>query len=539
MNILKRYAQLISVLILIGSVYIGFSSIRFSAQTDENNSLTEFSLDNALKHLKEISKEPHFTGSEGHENVRKYIVSELEKMGLEVEIQEQMAMDPKYRSTAKTKNILAKISGSEKGKSLLLMTHYDSEPHVSLGASDAGSGVATILEGVRAFLSTNKQVRNDIVICISDAEEIELLGAVAFVKHHRWAKNVGLALNFEARGSGGPSYMLIETNGGNKKLIDAFSQADPPYPLASSLLYSIYKLLPNDTDLTILREDGDINGFNFAFIGDHFDYHTAQDTFERMDKSSLQHHASYLMPALHYFSNSNLDQLNDSDDVVYFNFPLIGLIYYPFSWVVPLFYVSCLLFCGILILGFFKKRLSTRGILRGFIPCILSFLVTALVTIYGWKLALKIYPQYADILQGFTYNGYYYIIAFVSIAIACCFWIYQKFFQKIPSQDLLIAPLLIWILINGGFSFYLKGAGFFILPVLLLLLMLAFLVYSKFSQKHLLFFTLLSAPILIIFAPLIKMFPVGLGLRMLVASAVLIVLLFGFFDSFITTLQAL
>ena len=73
-----------------------------------------------------------------------------------------------------------------------------------------------------------------------------------------------------------------------------------------------------------------------------------------------------------------------------------------------------------------------------------------------------------------------------------------------------------------------KSAGFFIFPVLLLLLMLGFLVYSKFNQKHLLFFTLLSIPVLIIFTPWIKMFPVGLGLKMLIASAVFTVLLFGF-----------
>jgi hypothetical protein len=33
-----------------------------------------------------------------------------------------------------------------------------------------------------------------------------------FAKHN-WAKEVGLVLNFEARGTSGPSYMLMETNG--------------------------------------------------------------------------------------------------------------------------------------------------------------------------------------------------------------------------------------------------------------------------------------------------------------------------------------
>lgn len=74
------------------------------------------------------------------------------------------------------------------------------------------------------------------------------------------AKNVGLVLNFEARGSGGPSYMLVETNQGNAKLIKAFNEASPPFPVANSMMYSIYKMLPNDTDLTVFREEGHING---------------------------------------------------------------------------------------------------------------------------------------------------------------------------------------------------------------------------------------------------------------------------------------
>ena len=60
----------------------------------------------------------------------------------------------------------------------------------------------TILEGVRAYLALNKTPKNDIIILFSDAEELGLLGAQAFVEHHPWAKNIGLVLNFEARGSG-------------------------------------------------------------------------------------------------------------------------------------------------------------------------------------------------------------------------------------------------------------------------------------------------------------------------------------------------
>ncbi len=526
--ILKKYYQVISIVVLIAAIYYSFSSLMPSEKRDAANSITEFSTANALRHLKELTKKPHYTGSREHAVVRNYIVNELEKLDLKVEIQEQIAVNEKWRAATNSRNILARIKGTGTGKALLLLSHYDSNPHSALGASDAGSGVVAILEGVRAFLAKKEPPKNDIIICITDAEELGLLGANAFVNHHPWSKDVGLVLNFEARGSGGPSYMLLETNGGNKNLIEAFQQAKNPYPVANSLMYSIYKMLPNDTDLTVFREDGDINGFNFAFIGDHFDYHTVQDSFERMDVNTFEHHVSYLMASLNYFANSDLENLKAQEDYVYFNFPYFGLVYYPFSWVLPLFLVCSVIFLVLLIIGISKKKLTFTGILKGFAPFILSLLFSSLIAYYGWKILLKIHPQYNDILHGFTYNGYYYIICFVALTIAMCFWFYKGFFKKRTHRDLLIAPLFFWLLLNGGVAFKIQGAGFFILPVIILLVMLLILIFSEEETKTTLFFTLLAIPVLIIFAPLVKMFPVGLGLKMLVISAVFTVLLFGF-----------
>ena len=274
--------KIIAILVIILSVYWSFSALMPSEISSLDTAETKFSTERALVHLKEISKETHYLGSEAHNKVRNYIVNELKKLGLETQIQEVNSLSDKGEFS-KPKNIIAKIKGENSTAALLLLTHYDSEPHSSFGAGDAGSGVVTILEGVRAFLSKNKRPTNDIIIVITDAEELGLNGADTFVNKHEWAKDVKLVLNFEARGSGGPSYMLVETNGGNANLIREFVKANPQYPVASSLAYSVYKMLPNDTDLTRFREDGDIDGFNFAFIDDHFDYQTALDTYERLD----------------------------------------------------------------------------------------------------------------------------------------------------------------------------------------------------------------------------------------------------------------
>ncbi|MEX1384509.1 M28 family peptidase [Lutibacter sp.] len=522
----KRYSQVISILVIVCAVYFSFSSLMPTFNKQTVLSETAFSNKNALTHLKKISEKPHYTGSAEHIVVRNYLVNEFEKLGLTVEIQEQVAVNKKWRAATNTKNILTRIKGSENGKALLLLSHYDSNPHSSLGASDAGSGVVVVLEGIRAFLAENKIPKNDIIICISDAEELGLLGANAFVNNHPWAKDVGLVLNFEARGSGGPSYMLMETNGGNKNLIEAFHNANTPFPAANSLMYSVYKMLPNDTDLTVFREDGDIDGFNFAFIGDHFDYHTAQDAFERMDLNTFQHQASYLKATLNYFSNADLSILKADEDFVYFNFPFFGMVFYPFSWVLPMVLICGLLFLVLLIVGFSNKRLTIVGFLKGFIPFILSLLISSFLAIYCLKILLKIHPNYKDILHGFTYNGYYYIAAFVALTLAICFWFYKGFFKKRTAQDLVIAPLFIWILLNVGIAFYLPGAAFFIIPVIILLLILSILVFNK-PENRVVLFSIAVIPILIIFSPLIKLFPVGLGLKMLIISTIFTVLLFG------------
>ena len=80
-------------------------------------------------------------------------------------------------------------------------------------------------------------MKNDLILLFTDAEEAGLLGATAFMAQHPYAKEVGVALNFEARGSGGP-VLMFETSNGNARLIQEFAQS-APYPAANSLLYEI------------------------------------------------------------------------------------------------------------------------------------------------------------------------------------------------------------------------------------------------------------------------------------------------------------
>lgn len=492
--------------------------------------LSEFSTKRALVKVKEMTEKPHFVGSQNHEVVAQYLEKELQNLGLQTSLQEGFTMTEKG-TLVKSKNILARIKSTstalgvtKDSKALVLLSHYDSAPHsFSKGASDDASGVATILESVRAFLHTKTKHKNDVIILFTDAEELGLNGAALFVTQHKWAKEVGLVLNFEARGSSGPSYMLMETNEGNAKMVDAFSNGNVKYPVSNSLMYSIYKMLPNDTDLTVFREQGKIQGFNFAFIDSHFNYHTMQDSYEHLDPKTLAHQGTYLLPLLKYFSNADLKDLNSKEDKVYFNVPF-SFVSYPFEWILPMLIIAFGLFLIFTFVGLGKQVLRLDLIVKGFVPFFGSLIVAGALTFFGWKLLLSIYPQYKDILHGFTYNGHDYIYGFVSLTLAICFFFYKKDSKRNSEMNQAIMPLLIWLIINVGIFIKLKGAGFLIIPVISSVLMLGYFVLTQ--KSNVLVNIVLALPTLVILAPFIHMFPIGLGLKILVGSSVLTVLSF-------------
>ncbi|MEP5613521.1 MAG: M28 family peptidase [Cyclobacteriaceae bacterium] len=523
-----KLVSTISVILIALIVLWAFSDQKPDADIPQNAVNADFSVANVRSHLKIISSEVHHVGTKAHKDVQNYLVSELEKLGLSPEVQTQTVFNQRWGAGTTVENIIARIEGTGNGKALMLLSHYDSATPFSKGAADDGSGIATILEGLRVFLGNGTKQENDIIVLFSDAEELGLLGARAFIRHHDWVKDVGLILNFEARGSGGPSFMLMETNGKNSRMLQEFLNADPSYPATSSLSYSVYKMLPNDTDLTPFREVADINGFNFAYIDDHFDYHTAQDAFERVDVETLAHQGDYLMSTLTYFANNELTNLSSDSDRIFVNFPLIKMLHYPFSWNTPLFIVGLLLFAGLLFLGLKRDVLNGKSIGIGFLPFLMALVGCSLLSYGLWKLILIIHPDYKDILQGFTYNGYQYIAAFAALNIWFTLVIYGRYVDKLSSQDLLVAPIIFWFIVNAAMILYLPGASFFIIPVFMAIVIMGFLIFKDLrSHVKIGLFLFLSIPMLYMLSPLIKLFPVALGLGTLFISAVFLVLMLG------------
>jgi hypothetical protein len=342
----------------------------------------EFSAERAMIHVREIARVSHPIGSSSHDAVKDYLLAQLAQLGLEPRVFSSIGIDPTAQLVigGRTQDIIGRVAGSAGGPAIMLMAHYDSVAHAQ-GAADDGSGVASILEAVRA-LRRGPPLKRDLIVLFTDGEEAGLLGAEAFAHSHPWMKDVGLIMNFEARGSRGPS-LLFETSVNNQPLVEAVATA-APNPIGSSLFYELYKLLPNDTDFTVFRPLR-VPGLNFAF-GEGLDgYHTSRDTPGNLSAASLQHDGSYGIALTRYFGQSDLADLKKpKGDDIFFDWFGSNLVVYSQRWVLPgEAFVTILL---VLALLFGIRRLETRPgkLLLALLGCLGLLLVIPLVVTAGW-----------------------------------------------------------------------------------------------------------------------------------------------------------
>ena len=217
------------------------------------------------------------------------ILKELAGLGIAARTATQMSCYSEKRwgdiACGTVTNIVAEVSPGS-GKTVVMMAHADSVAS-GPGAGDDASGVATILETIRALKARHESGGHPTRAVFTDGEEAGLLGAAAYLRDPAMRADTGSVINMEARGNQGPSY-LFQTGSGDARLIDLYARAVPQFA-ASSLYAEIYKYLPNDTDMTPFLAAG-ITGYNFAFIGNSAHYHTPLDRRENIDPRSLQQH---------------------------------------------------------------------------------------------------------------------------------------------------------------------------------------------------------------------------------------------------------
>lgn len=317
---------------------------------------TEFSGARALATVRDLTAtgSPHPPGAADHARAQRVVVDHLRALGLAPELQAARECD--RRGCVDIVNVVARIPGAEPGPALLLAAHYDSVPQ-GPGASDDGAGTAAVIEIARALLA-GPTPRRAVILLIDDGEELGLLGARAFVRAHPWASEIGVVLNFEARGTGGQTAMF-ETSERSADLVEAYGHA-ASRPVAGSVIAALYQRLPNDTDLTVFRRAG-MRGLNFAFADRVWEYHTPRDTVDALDPRSLQHMGDQGLAAARAILAAGSSR-EASEEAVYFDLFARRLVIYRARWVRPLAVVVALLAALALALAVRRRRTSLLGL---------------------------------------------------------------------------------------------------------------------------------------------------------------------------------
>jgi hypothetical protein len=294
---------------------------------------SSFSAIRAMADVRTIAQRPHVTGSTDNAVVRDHIAKRMAALGMDVSTSTGL-IDAKGTKRlnhwsgrndppATLVNLIGILPGKNRSApSVVLMSHHDTV-WGSPGAADDTTGVAASLEVVRAIRAQGQPER-DLVLLVTDGEELGLQGARQFWATHPLRKKVGAVINMEARGGGGRT-TLFQTSHQNGDAMHIYADA-VRRPGASSLAAFVYAVLPNDSDLTpVIKHD--YAAYNFAFIGRSGLYHSPLSTPDNLDQGSLQDMGGQVLDLTRALLKANKLPQRAADVVFFDVFGMMTVIY--------------------------------------------------------------------------------------------------------------------------------------------------------------------------------------------------------------------
>ncbi|MSR62948.1 MAG: M20/M25/M40 family metallo-hydrolase [Planctomycetes bacterium] len=295
--------------VLLGALALAVFARRLPEALGLDAPLELFSAARAREVLERFALRPHPVGTGEHECVRETVVAELVALGLEPEQREGLV------NGLPLSNLVARLPGYASTGTVLCVAHYDTKP-TSPGAGDDGAGTVAWLEALRALRARGWQPRNDVLLLLSDGEELGLLGARLFARERHALDGVSVVVNLEAIGNGGPA-VLFELGPRNGPRVREYARV-AANPAATSLADAIYARMPNDTDLSVFLRRG-LPGFNLALTTGNAAYHAPHDTPANLDPRGLQHLGESALALLEALGERDLAAGMEASDVSYFD----------------------------------------------------------------------------------------------------------------------------------------------------------------------------------------------------------------------------
>lgn len=478
----KNYLPVLAIFL----TFVLFSLQHFTTQPPSPKGMdtpeNQFSAVRAHNLLKSLLREnkPHPVGSDLNRTIKERLKEELNRLEIEHQEQKTWACATRFASCAEVENLIAIIPGETKSPYLALMAHYDSVP-MAPGAGDDGAGVVAILEAARA-LKLEAPFKHPIMLILTDAEEIGLVGAEAFFNQNPLANEVGIVINIEGSGSSGSS-LILRTSKNNELLIKSYS-GESSSPYGFSFIKEVFKRMPNDTDFSVVNR-ANIAGIDFAFAGERNHYHTPNDTVDNIDLRTIQHHGENILPLSRKLASIDWEDMGDE-------FIYGGEIYGVWTqWKSSSSLILCILSTLLLILAIYKSKINVKKAAVGILLSPVIVTTTVLSGFIGFYL-LSFLSGKVISWPGIEWPYRLLLIGSTSLGGLIGIFVARKFVNQI---EMIFGAWLFWLFLTFVVTFYLPdAANTFIIPIIFassLLLISAFI--KEDSRSVFLLLTLVMA----------------------------------------------
>lgn len=418
----SRAAALVLLVVIVLSAVGAFASRATTEPLGAEAGQEAFSAARAIEALEPVTGEPRPIGSAVFDAAQEHLSSELEQLGFEVEIQEVLAgrSDEQEAGAAYNRNLIATRAGTDPTGTLVLATHLDSVP-MAPGASDAGIGIAVILETIRAL--GPQAMRNDLVVLLVDGEEDGLLGAEGFVREgaEKLAEPV-LVLNHEARGIGGRP-MITRMDGPLHPLLEVM-----PRPEAESYIDALFEIIPNDTDFTVYREEG-WWGMDMAIVDGSWAYHSPEDDLAHLDASTLQHYGDLTLSLSREIGERDLGALEgEAGGAPVMTTTVAGILRLPPAAVTVLGLLAPLSVLAALVVLRSRGGLRVTGTLLGALAGLLSIVGSVAAGVVLWEGARAVAPQMLSVTVGEPVHARLFFLAEIAatFAVLAVVWVLAR-----------------------------------------------------------------------------------------------------------------
>ncbi|SHF57241.1 Zn-dependent amino-or carboxypeptidase, M28 family [Jatrophihabitans endophyticus] len=426
------------VLVLAALVVVQTAGLRLPDSPPRTVGAGTFSGQRAVDTIGRLAHLHRTIGKPGNDEARAAIVAGFTRLGLHPTVTTRTAAVSSADTThavGTVSDIVTMVRGSDPTGTVVVDAHYDSVP-TGFGAVDDLLNVGVVHELARA-LTHGERPRNNIVFLVADGEEEGSLGAKAFVDAHLVDPARTVVLNLEARGTNGPAVMFQTVGRRVGHALDALGRGTIT---ATSVSNEVYRLLPNDTDLTVFGDHG-YSGLNFALIGGSPDYHTPHDDATRLHPGAAQAMGDATLGPLRYLSTADLRH-DATGSRTYFS-----TTWSTIDWPHWLDFVICPLAVALLlglVGGGGRLGLRRRSIGKAAAGFALPVLGSGILAFGVWYVETAVKPELLQFTSGDTYHPAT-TIAGLAIGGAALLVLWYRWMRRTARPLEIVVGILCWL----------------------------------------------------------------------------------------------